>query len=280
MKALLFPGQGSQRIGMGKDIFEAFPEMTREACEILNCKIDDICLYDHDQLLNKAEYTQPALFLVEALAYKQYEKEYGKPDMCAGHSLGEYSALFASGALSFADGLLLTQKRGQIMGKVKNGQMAAIVGISEDSIREILLKSGFAQKVTIANYNTPIQTVVSGMVDDLVKVAEIFEKVDSARYVMLNVSGPFHSQYMQEASDEFLKDLSKVKFGHLSFPVIANISGKPYEDNVFTMLKTHMTSPVMWKQTLRYIINQGAELIPMEPIGPIPGMIKAMRFDN
>lgn len=280
MKALLFPGQGSQKIGMGKELFDAFPEMTQEACDVLKCKIDDICLYDHDQLLNKAEYTQPALFLVETLAYKLYEIEFGKPDMCAGHSLGEYSALFASGALSFADGLRLTQKRGQIMGKVQNGQMAAIVGISEDTIREILADAQLDKKVTIANYNTPIQTVVSGLVDDLLSAAEVFENVGGARYVMLNVSGPFHSQYMVPAAEEFSKYLSAVNFGTMDFPVIANINGKPYGEDVLAMLNPHMTSPVMWKQTMRYMLNQGAELIPMEPIGPIPGMIKAMRLDG
>lgn len=280
MKALLFPGQGSQKVGMGKELFEAFPEMTQEACDILKCRIDNICLYDHDQLLNKAEYTQPALFLVESLAYKQYELQFGKPDMCAGHSLGEYSALFAAGALSFADGLRLTQKRGQIMGKVKNGMMAAIVGISEDSILEILTKAGLNEKVTIANYNTPIQTVVSGLVDDLEKAAEVFENIECARYVMLNVSGPFHSQYMVPAAKEFSRYLSDVNFNAMDFPVIANINGLPYGDDVIELLNPHMTSPVMWKQTMRYMLNHDAELIPMEPIGPIPGMIKAMRFDG
>lgn len=277
MKALLFPGQGAQKVGMGKELFELFPDLTEEACSILGCRIDEICLYDNEQQLSKAEYTQPALFLVEALAYKKYELENGKPDMCAGHSLGEYSALFASGALTLADGLRLTQKRGQIMGTVKNGSMAAVVGLSEERVKAVLAESCFDDRITIANYNTPVQVVLSGMTEDLMNAYGFFQDIDGVRYVMMNVSGPFHSKYMLPAAEEFSKYLSEVSFGKMDFPVIANINARPYGDDVQDILKRHMISPVMWKQTMKYMLDQGAELIPMEPVGPIPGMIRAMQ---
>ena len=274
MNAILFPGQGAQKVGMGKELFELFPSFVAEARDVLQCKIDEICLYDENNQLSIPEYTQPAIFLVEALAYKKYVMDFGNPNMCAGHSLGEYAALFASGALSFSDGLRLTQKRGEIMGKISGGKMAAVVGVPEEVIRERLVEARLDDKLTLANFNTQKQTVLSGLENDVLSAEHLFDDIKRSHFVVLEVSGAFHSKYMIPAADEFAIELSKVCFKEIAFPVISNVDARPYNNNLVSTLKKHMTSPVLWKQTLNYMINSGMELISMEPHGPMPGMIR------
>ena len=162
MTTYVFPGQGSQARGMGKDLFSAFPNEINAANQILGYPIDKLCLEDSQDQLNKTNYTQPALYVVNALSFLKKMQETGtKPDYVAGHSLGEYNALFAAGVFDFETGLRLVQKRGELMSQANGGGMAATVGLKHDNI-ETLLQKGNLETVSIANYNSYTQIVISG----------------------------------------------------------------------------------------------------------------------
>ena len=192
MKAYIFPGQGSQFKGMGGALFDGFPEITAKANQVLGYDIKRLCLEDPLKQLGLTQYTQPALYVVNALYYIKKTKESGvKPDYVAGHSLGEYNALFAAGAFDFETGLKLVQKRGELMSLESGGGMAAILGLSEDKIAHVLNENNIS-RVQIANYNTPSQVVISGAKKDIDRLSALFEK-ENAMYIPLNVSGAFHS---------------------------------------------------------------------------------------
>ena len=162
MLAYLFPGQGSQKKGMGLSLFEHYPELVKEADAILGYSIEDLCLNDPDDLLKQTQYTQPALYVVNALSYLERIKEDGKePDYVAGHSLGEYDALFAAGVFDFATGLKLAKRRGELMAEARNGGMAAVIGMKENEIRKVIEENEL-QQIDIANLNSPNQIVISG----------------------------------------------------------------------------------------------------------------------
>jgi trans-AT polyketide synthase/acyltransferase/oxidoreductase domain-containing protein len=161
---------------MGAELFDEFPELTASADKILGYSIKELCTEDKKNQLNKTAFTQPALYVVNGLSYLKKLKETGKtPDYVAGHSLGEYSALFAAGAFDFETGLKLVKKRGELMGKVINGTMAAVVGLDEDRIKKILNENNF-HSIDIANYNTPTQIVLSGPKESIKNAKEVFEK--------------------------------------------------------------------------------------------------------
>ena len=194
----VFPGQGSQKVGMGEGLFETQPELVARADDILGYSIQRLCLEDPDSNLNSTDYTQPALFTVNALTYLNKVKQSGhEPDFVAGHSLGEYNALFAAQVFDFDTGLKLVKKRGEIMSKAHGGGMAAVVRISPEKTEEVLRNAGI-DSIDIANYNAPMQTVISGRKDDIDNVSKYFDEA-GAVYVPLKVSGAFHSRYMKDA---------------------------------------------------------------------------------
>ena len=257
MLTYLFPGQGSQEKGMGKQLFPRFPEETEIASDILGYSIVKLCTEDPSNQLARTEFTQPALFVVNALSYKMHLAESGDiPDFLAGHSLGEYNALQSSGAFSFEDGLRLVAKRGKLMSLAPLGAMAAVIGLSASDIRATLDFHGLSA-VYIANYNSPNQIIISGIETDIEKSQQIF--VDKGTvFIRLNTSGPFHSPYMASAREEFGRYLENFSFSKLKIPVVSNVSGELYQqEKIPTLLATHITNPVRWSESISYLLHQG-----------------------
>jgi trans-AT polyketide synthase, acyltransferase and oxidoreductase domains len=255
-KIFVFPGQGSQFIGMGKDLFDQFTFLVKQADQILGYPVKQLCLEDPEKKLNNTEYTQPMIYIVNALTYLKKVQGAGKADFLAGHSLGEYNALFAAEVFSFSDGLKLVQKRGAIMAKAQGGGMAAVIGMSPEKIKEVLNTSGF-QSIDIANYNSPGQIVVSGPKDDILKAKPAFEKAGVKLYHPLVVSGAFHSRYMKPAMEEFGKFLDQFTFNAPKIPVIANYTAKVYENGrVKENLTQQISNPVRWVETVQFLKQQ------------------------
>ncbi len=220
----MFPGQGSQSIGMGDTLFDRYPDLISEADEILGYSVKKLCLENADGLLNRTDYTQPALYVVNALSFlAKIEDNEVKPDYVIGHSLGEYSALYAAGAFEFSTGLRLVQKRGSLMNAATGGGMAAVLGMDGDTVAAALTELG-AETIDVANLNSSRQTVISGIKDDVEKFAPQLTEKGAKRVVILPVSGAFHSRYMKPAADEFDLFLSDFNFGSLNVPCIANCS--------------------------------------------------------
>ena len=257
MRAYVFPGQGSQKKGMGKELFEEFSDLTLKADEILGYSIKELCINDPEQKLNQTQFTQPALFTVSAFSYLKKMKDTGvKPEFLAGHSLGEYNALHAAGVFSFETGLNLVKKRGELMSYAQNGAMAAIINCSEQQIWEIL-KDANLMTIDIANYNSPSQIIITGLKDDVSKAQQYFEKVN-ARFIPLNTSGAFHSRYMKPAAEKYDRIVSEYAFLKPEIPVIANVSALPYGNEMIAKnLVDQMYKSVRWTDSVLYLLDAG-----------------------
>ncbi|MGE5655110.1 MAG: ACP S-malonyltransferase [Actinomycetota bacterium] len=255
----LFPGQGSQFRGMGRELFTRYPHLIQQSDEILGFSVEKLCLDDPGENLIKTQFTQVALFVVNALYWLAKFEDSGRlPDAACGHSLGEYNALFAAGVFDFATGLKLVKKRGELMGRQSGGGMAAVIGCDADSIRKILDDFAF-DTLDIANYNSPHQVVISGPKRDIEDVAAVFAEVPGARYVILGVGGAFHSRYMREAGNEFGALIQTIHFNAPRFPVISNFLARPYTStNLIATLTSQISGPVRWMDSINYLIEQGA----------------------
>jgi malonyl CoA-acyl carrier protein transacylase len=253
MRTFLFPGQGSQARGMGGALFDEFPDLTRQADDILGYSIKKLCLEDPDRQLSRTQFTQPALYVVNALAYfKRIREGDGEPDYLAGHSLGEFNALLAAGCFDFACGLGLVKKRGELLGCPTNGGMVAIMNASKEKVADILREHN-ATGIDIAIHNSPTQTVIAGLKEDLARMEPYFLAAQ-ALYYPLNTSGAFHSRYMQEAAEQFRAYLASMRLAPVRVPVIANVSARPYRDeDVLDNLVTQITGQVRWAQTIQYL---------------------------
>ena len=263
----VFPGQGSQSAGMGGELFDQFPELVKQADEVLGCSIKELCLDDPENRLNQTDYTQPALYVVNALTYlSKTENTDFRPDFVAGHSLGEYNALFTAGVFDFITGLKLVQKRGQIMVKVTGGGMAAVIGMQPDKIKQVLKDASF-ESIDIANLNSPKQTVISGRKEDIDAVKTVFEDAGVRLFIPLKVSGAFHSRYMQDAQNEFADFLKNFKFQPVQIPVIANYTAAPYQNGeTMNNMVQQISSPVRWVESIQYLKQQPEP--EFEEIGP------------
>jgi trans-AT polyketide synthase, acyltransferase and oxidoreductase domains len=256
----LFPGQGSQIKGMGNGLFERFPAITRAADDLLGYSIRTLCLDDPRNELGLTQYTQPAMYIVNALTYLQVREELGRePDFVAGHSLGEYNALFAAGAFDFATGLRLVKKRGELMSEATGGGMAAVIGLTRDQIRDVLLLCGSAN-VSIANLNAPLQTVLSGSVEELAELKPSIEEAGARLFLPLPVSAAFHSRFMQPARKQFEAFLRGFQLAQPGIPVISNAEALPYPsdraaDGVAELLARQITSPVRWVESIQYLLK-------------------------
>lgn len=256
MSVLMFPGQGSQAKGMGEALFDRYPELTAAADGILGYSIRALCVDDPERRLNDTRYTQPALYVVNALSFRRYRDEGGAaPAWLAGHSLGEYNALQAAGAVSFEDGLRLVARRGALMSTAPKGAMAAVIGVDEARIRAVLREAGL-ETIDIANLNSPNQTILSGLVADIASAERAFDGI--ARYVPLNTSGAFHSRYMDAARREFETFLSEIRFTTPAIPVIANVDARPYPgDDIAARLARQITHSVQWTRTIQTLLATG-----------------------
>ena len=256
----MFPGQGSQSVGMGAGLFERYPGLVAEADAVLGYSIKELCLADPDDKLKRTDHTQPALYVVDILSYlAKVEDEKINPDFVIGHSLGEYAALYAAGAFDFATGLKLVQKRGALMNAATGGGMAAILGMTGDAVASALTELG-AGSIDVANLNSPGQTVISGPKADIDAFAPKLKEKGARRVVILPVSGAFHSRYMKPAADEFEAFLAGFSFNRLKIPCIANCSAQPYtDDSIGSNLVRQITSSVRWVETVKGLRERGAD---------------------
>ncbi|HXH38617.1 MAG TPA: ACP S-malonyltransferase [Thermoanaerobaculia bacterium] len=264
MIAFVFPGQGSQKRGMGQGLFDEVPEyaaVEKDVDAILGYSMRALCLEDADNRLRQTQFTQPSLYVVNALHYYKAAGEGARPAYLAGHSLGEYNALLAAGVFDFLTGLRLVKKRGELMSQAKNGGMGAVIGLSAGAIAKVVAESGL-QSLDIANFNTPSQTVVSGPVDDIRRAGSFFEKAGAQMYIPLQVSAAFHSRYMADAANVFGDFLAPMSFAPPKTPVVANVTAQPYpaddsSESVKSLLVNQITHSVQWAQSISFLISQG-----------------------
>jgi malonyl CoA-acyl carrier protein transacylase len=252
----VFPGQGSQSVGMGGDLFDRFPDMEAVADRVLGYSIRRLCLQDPNRQLGQTAFTQPALFSVSAMHYRRYITDGGaEPDFLAGHSLGEYNALLAAEAFDFETGLRLVQRRGALMGAVSGGGMAAVIGLEAARIRALIAEAG-AETVDIANFNAVGQTVLSGPTADLERLAAAVAAA-GGRFVPINVKTAFHSRYMRPVAQQFAAFLSEQRFAPLVIPVISNFTALPYrDDEVANNLIKQIDHSVRWVESVQYLLNE------------------------
>lgn len=267
MTTYVFPGQGSQVKGMGGSLFSEFPDIVQKADQILGYSIATLCLEDPNNQLNQTNFTQPALYVVNALSYLKKLQETGtKPDYLAGHSLGEYNALFAANVFDFETGLKLVQKRGALMSQATGGGMAAVVGLKNDVVQAVLEQNKLAD-ISIANYNSYTQVVISGPKEAILSAEPFFSKAGAMLYMPLKVSGAFHSPYMNKAQTEFAEFIKNFSFSNPKIPVIANVNATPYqEDKIQSNLTEQISHSVMWTQSVDYLIKHNESVF--VEIGP------------
>jgi [acyl-carrier-protein] S-malonyltransferase len=280
MDAYVFPGQGAQYIGMGKDLYDQSSkakDLFTKANKILKFKITDIMFDGTEEELKQTNVTQPAIFLHSVILAKLLGDGFN-PDMVAGHSLGEFSALVANKSLSFEDGLKLVSKRAAAMQKaceVEPSTMAAIIGL-EDKIVEDVCKD-IEEIVVPANYNTPGQLVISGSISGIDKAIEMLNEAGAKRALKLKVGGAFHSPLMEPARIELAKAISATSFNRGICPIYQNVTGQPVNDPeiIKNNLIKQLVSPVRWTQTMQNMLADGAsKIIEVGPGKVLQGMFK------
>lgn len=267
--AILFPGQGSQYAGLGKGIYEKYPvtrNVFNEANEVLGFNLAKLCFEGSLEELTQTENAQPAILTVSVAMFEIYRQEIGiDPQFAAGHSLGEITALTCAGATRFSDAVKLVRQRGLLMRdamKKGEGAMAAIAGIEQTEVQAVCTKLNNGDNVlVISNDNSPDQVVISGhksLVDEAGKILT----GKGAKVVPLKVSAPFHSPLMQPAAEQFMAELKKYDYQPMKWPVISNVTGMPYQDSsqIVSLLTEQMTHPVLWRETIAYLKNQGTEM--------------------
>ncbi|MDQ0417363.1 [acyl-carrier-protein] S-malonyltransferase [Croceifilum oryzae] len=266
--ACLFPGQGSQKVGMGKEIAESFAEakqVYREADEVLGYSLSRLCFEGPEDTLRLTEHTQPALLTTSLALYEVFRQSGIRPDFVAGHSLGEYSALVVAGVLSLRDAVATVHKRGTYMEEAVPagvGAMSAVLACERDVLDEICrLVSCEGNIVEPANYNCPGQIVISGHADAVRVAGEKALEAGARKVVPLTVSGPFHSSLMSPASKRLADTLQGVGFQEAQIPVIANVSALPVTKpaEIREALIHQVASPVLWEDTVRTLLDQGVD---------------------
>jgi len=282
MRAYVFPGQGAQFVGMGKDLYENFPvakEYFEKANEILGYRITDLMFEGTDEDLRQTKVTQPAVFLHSVISALAMGENF-KPDMTAGHSLGEFSALVAAGALSFGEGLRLVYARAMAMQKaceMEPSTMAAVIGLSDEVVEEVCEAINKENVVVCANYNCPGQLVISGSIEGIDKACEALKAKGAKRALKLSVGGAFHSPLMEPARKELQKAIEEAVISMPICPVYQNVNAYPQTDpaKIKENLIAQLTAPVRWTQTIKNMITDGAtEFVELGPGDVLKGLIK------
>jgi [acyl-carrier-protein] S-malonyltransferase len=281
--AFIFSGQGAQYVGMGKELYDSIPvcrEVFDKADEALGFSISKICFEGPEEELGKTENTQPAILTMSIAAMKALEEEGIFPDYTAGLSLGEYSALVCSGAFDFEDVVKLIKKRGKFMQEAVPagaGAMAAIIGLKEDALREVLAKSSHAGIVEAANFNCPGQIVIAGETKAVETAVENAKEAGALKAIILNVSGPFHTSMMEPAAVKLEKELAAMTVKDMKIPVITNVTGEFVEDAqvIKATLKKQVMSSVLWEKTINTMLEAGVDtFVEIGPGKALCGFVK------
>lgn len=265
--AFLFPGQGSQSVGMGKDLYDRYPSARatfQEADAALGTKLSQLCFEGPEDQLKLTENTQPAILTVSVAAWRVLDEKGIKPAFAAGHSLGEYSAHVCSGTISFADAVRTVRNRGRYMQEavpVGTGAMAAILGMGMDAVGEVCAAAAQGQVCELANINSPEQIVISGDAAAVERGVKIAQERGAKRAVLLPVSAPFHCSLMKPAQERLATDLQELKFSSPHIPVISNVYAKPVEEaeSAREALVRQVTGSVRWSESMQWVIQHGVE---------------------
>ena len=280
--AFIFPGQGAQKVGMGKDFYETFDnvkEIFDSACEWLDLDIKTLCFEENDKL-DLTEYSQPAL-VTTCLAMADVLRNQGvEPDISAGLSLGEYCAIATAGAISVKDAITTVRKRGILMEQAVSagqGAMAAVLGMTAEEIDEVVDE---ISDVSVANYNCPGQIVITGKKESVEEAGEKLQEAGAKRVVQLNVSGPFHSAMLEEAGEKLADVLEKVTISELQIPYVTNVTAEFVNDHqkIRSLLAKQISSPVKWQQSVEAMIAEGVDTF--VEIGPGKTLAGFMRKIN
>ena len=286
--AFVFPGQGAQTVGMGKSLYEnsaAARAVFEEASDALGLDMKALCFEGPEETLRLTENTQPAILTVSIAAFRVFSENISlQPAYMAGHSLGEFSALVASGALAFSDAVHAVKQRGKFMQEavpVGTGAMAAILGLPREKVVEICEQASEGEVVDPANFNSPGQVVVSGHAAAVERAGQLAREAGAKKVVPLAVSAPFHSTLMKPAGERLRTVLDKVTVRKMTVPVIANVTGAPYasEEEIIEMLVRQVSSPVLWEQSMATMRDLGVErVLELGPGKVLSGLFK--RFDR
>ncbi|CAN5579708.1 ACP S-malonyltransferase [soil metagenome] len=287
--AYIFPGQGSQTVGMGKDLFDNFPsarEVFEEADDALGFSLSEMCFNGTAEDLALTANTQPAILTTSVAAFRAMKIEgFPSPDFVAGHSLGEYSALVAADAMSFSDAVRTVRKRGQYMQKavpVGTGAMAAILGLDLETVEAACKDAAEDEICSPANINSPSQIVIAGNANAVDRAIEILNERGAKRAIKLNVSAPFHCDLMLPAQEKLALDLSELNYNDLRFPIIENVSAEANTsgERVKTALTEQVSKPVRWSPSVELLINEGVETFTEVGAGKVlSGLVRQINRD-
>jgi len=282
--AWVFPGQGSQYVGMGQEVTEAYPEareVFEKADEVLGFSLTQLCMHGEEAELRKTENTQPAILTTSIALLRVLRRKEVPVDFVAGHSLGEFSALVAAEALQLEEAVRLVRIRGKLMEEAVpagKGAMAAVLGMDQPVLAEICEQvSAAGQPVDLANLNCPGQIVISGTRQGVEDACRRAREAGARRTMMLEVSGPFHSRLMQPAADKFRKVLDEVNLSEAQVPVVANVTALPVQDpgEIRELLYRQVASPVRWEESIRWLLSQGVEtFVEIGPGSVLSGLIR------
>lgn len=267
---------------MGENLFSRFPAQVAQADEVLGYSVTELCLRDPMKQLDQTRFTQPALFVVNALGYLDRLVQTGElPHYIAGHSLGEYDALFAAGVFDFKTGVRLVQERARLMSRESGGAMAAVVGLSVEQIRRVLTEADLSG-IDIANLNSTNQTVISGLEQEVVASQNSLEKAGAQFFKRLPVSAAFHSRYMVRAQQEFATFLQQISLAEPRIPVVSNVTARPH---ILSELKgklvSQITHSVRWTECVEWLLQQpGAEFVEIGPGNVLTGLVRRIQMEQ
>ena len=281
----MFPGQGSQYAGMGKELAEKFPAAAavyEEADRALGFSISELCFGGSEEDLKLTANTQPAILTTATAAYRVLEQHGVRPDFVAGHSLGEYSGLVAAGSVSFAKAVSLVRRRGRYMQEavpVGEGAMAAILGLDAAAVDDVCRRARDGQVVSAANLNSPRQVVIAGHRDAVGRALTLAKESGGRRAKLLPVSAPFHCSMMMPAETRLAADLDAMAFGDLKFPLITNVDARPVLEGkeARRALKLQVSRPVRWHETIRLLLEEGVDtFVEVGPGKVLTGLVRSI----